>query len=108
MLLPSASPDNTHPNAKLSNSFYSDDCSLPTNSLLANWGPVAARICAKSGKNIDTIDHFKGRIVAAGFTNLHEKVYKVPLGNWAKNAVLKEAGKFHKAQLLGGMEGYTM
>lgn len=30
------------------------------------------------------------------------------MGEWAKNPVLKEAGKFCKAQVMGGIEGYTM
>lgn len=65
-------------------------------------------ICEKVGKLMDAVDKFKGRIEAAGFTNVHEKVYKVPLGDWALNPVMKEAGYHHKRQFKGGMEGYVM
>ena len=63
---------------------------------------------AGMGKSLDTISDFKSRIAAAGFTNVHEKLYKVPLGDWAKDPVLKEAGKLHKTMIEGGMEGYAM
>lgn len=57
---------------------------------------------------MDTEATFQDRITAAGFTNLHEKIYKVPCGDWAKNLLLKEAGKFEKMQVLSGLEGYAM
>ena len=63
---------------------------------------------AKMDRPVDTIDTFKERIEAAGFINAQERLYKVPVGDWAKDPVLKEAGKFCMQQLLHGMEGYTL
>lgn len=87
---------------------YSDDGSLAPDSILGNWGPLFHKLMAKMGNPGDTIDHFKSRIEAAGFTNVHEKVYKVPFGDWVKDPALKEAGRFSKTQFLEGVEGYTM
>lgn len=86
----------------------SDDGSLPLDSHLANWDTLFYPICEKMGKPMDTIDQFKSRIEKAGFINVHEKIYKVPMGDWVKNPVLKEAGRFCKTQFLEGMEGYVM
>lgn len=47
----------------------------------------------------------RGRIEDAGFINVHEKTWKVPVGEWAKHPLMKEAGKFNKMQTLMGMEG---
>lgn len=85
-----------------------DDGTLPTNSLLAGWDKMVYPLCEKMGKPIDTYHHFKSRIEKAGFINVHEKLYKVPLGDWVKDPVLKEAGRFCKAQFLEGTEGYFM
>lgn len=85
--------------------MFSDDGSLKPDSLLAGWGPMFIDLCAAVGKKIDTIDNFKSRIEAAGFINVQEQFYKVPIGTWAKNPALKEAGKFFKAQVLEGLEG---
>lgn len=84
-----------------------DDNTLPANSLISGWGPMFVRCCAKTGRHLDTTDTFKSRIEAAGFVNVHEKNYKVPIGEWAKDPVLKEAGKFQKLQLLRGLEGVS-
>lgn len=66
------------------------------------------RIAEKIGKPLNTVDTFKAGIQDAGFINVREKTYKVPVGEWTKNPVLREAGKFNKIQLLAGMEGYAM
>lgn len=89
-------------------SHHCDDGTLPPDSDLAKWGPMFLKVAAKSGKKLDTIDTFKSKIEAAGFTNIHEKVYKLPFGEWTKNPVLREAGKFNRLQLREGMEGYAM
>ena len=81
---------------------------MPPDSNIANWGPTFVKIGAKLGKGLDTFDTMKAQIEAAGFEDMHEKLYKVPLGDWAKNTVLREAGKFNKLHLLDAMEGYAM
>ena len=62
----------------------------------------------KAGKRLATAFTMKTKIEAAGFVNVREETYKVPVGEWAKNPLLKEAGKFDKQQLTEGMEGYAM
>ena len=88
--------------------WYCDDGTLPADSLLAQWGPLFSNAAAKTGKKIDTIDNFRARIENAGFTDIKEKTYKVPVGEWTKNPILKEAGRFNEAHIRAGMEGYAM
>ena len=80
----------------------------PEDSALAGWGPMFANCCAKSSRDLDTIDRIKARIENAGFINVHFKEYKVPVGDWAKHPRLKEAGMLLKQHLLAGLEGYVM
>ena len=82
-----------------------DDETLDPNSAFAQWDNVVGKAFASSGKPADTIDHMRARIEAAGFINMQEKTYKVPIGYWAKNPLLKEAGRFNKMQFAAGMEG---
>lgn len=81
---------------------------MPADSDLHSWGPLFLSCAAKSGRKLDTEATFPARIKAAGFIDYHEKVYKVPLGDWAKSPVLKEAGLFQKAQILEGLEGVSI
>lgn len=75
---------------------------------MGQWGQTFTPICAKIGKPCNTIDTFRAGIQKAGFTNIHEKLYKVPVGDWPKNPSMKEVGRFHKRQILEGLEGYLM
>ena len=88
--------------------WYCDDGTLPADSLLAQWGPMFIKAGAKSGKDINSIDTFKARIETAGFTDIMEKTYKVPVGGWTKNPILKEAGRFNEEHIKAGIEGYAM
>lgn len=73
-----------------------------------NGVPICSRAMERLGKNVDTVDVFKAGIEAAGFTNVHEKVYKVSIGDWAKDSLMKEVGRYHKSQIMEGLEGYIM
>ena len=86
----------------------SDDSSLPEDSYIGSWDELFYPLFEEMGKPIDTVHHIRSRIEAAGFTNVHEKRYKIPLGDWVRDPVLKEAGRFQKTQVLEGMEGYSM
>lgn len=57
---------------------------------------------------MDTIFKAKARVETAGFTNIKEIWYKVPIGEWTKSPLLKETGRFTKVQMLEGLEGYSI
>lgn len=71
-----------------------DDGSLCLRLSFCQKGPMFVKAAAKMGKNIDTMHHFKNRMEANGFLNVNEKTYKLPLGEWTKGPVLREAGEF--------------
>lgn len=50
----------------------------------------------------------RSSIEQAGFIDIHEKTYRWPIGPWAKNQHLKEAGRLHYYQWLAGMEGWVL
>ena len=87
---------------------YCDDGTVPKDSLLAKSGELFDGAAEKMGKPADSIFKTKARVEAAGFTNIKEVWYKVPIGDWTKSPLLKEAGRFTKAQMLEGLEGYSM
>lgn len=81
---------------------------MPKDAALVSWGPKMHGAGVKSGKPFDTASTMKAAIEAAEFVNVREKEYKVPIGEWTKNACLKEAGKSNRVQILDGLEGYAM
>lgn len=88
--------------------YRSDDGSLPADSLLADWGQKFERMGAKADRPFNTFDTMRANIEAAGFTNVQEKIYKVPIGTWPKHRLYRDAGRLNEEQFRAGMEGYAL
>lgn len=50
----------------------------------------------------------RASIEAVGFVDVHERLYKVPMGPWAKDRLLKEIGLLNLQHWKSGLEGYAM
>lgn len=81
---------------------------MPKNSQLAKMGALLEDCGDRRGVRMDTTDKMRSRIEAAGFTNIHEKNYKVPLGSWPKHPVFKDAGRIGMHTYQAGLEGFSM
>ncbi|KAL1953628.1 hypothetical protein VTO42DRAFT_2414 [Malbranchea cinnamomea] len=52
--------------------------------------------------------HLKGWMEQAGFTNITEKCYKLPIGPWPRDPRMKEIGSWNQLQFLQGAEAWSM
>ncbi|KFY28414.1 hypothetical protein V493_02946 [Pseudogymnoascus sp. VKM F-4281 (FW-2241)] len=86
----------------------SDDGSLKPDSLLAGWGQTFLDCGAHAGRALDTQTTMRDSIAAAGFTEIHEKLYKCPIGEWPKHPVYKDAGRVNAVHWKSGLEGWAM
>lgn len=86
----------------------SNDATLPPQSALAKCGPMSIAAAPKTGKEFDVPDKLAGLMETAVFRKIHEKLYKVPFGEWTKNPILREARKVNKQLFEEGVEGFAM
>ncbi|KFY05779.1 hypothetical protein V491_09025, partial [Pseudogymnoascus sp. VKM F-3775] len=86
----------------------SDDGSLKPDSLLAGWGQTFLDCASHAGRPLDTQLTMRDSIAAAGFTEIHEKLYKCPIGEWPKHPVYKDAGRVNAVHWKSGLEGWAM
>ncbi|KAJ5153940.1 uncharacterized protein N7500_009379 [Penicillium coprophilum] len=87
---------------------YSDDNTLKENGTLASWGDNFIACSERAGRSLLTQETMRGAIEKAGFVDVQEKLYKVPLGPWPKDKVLKEAGQLQYAHWITALEGWAM
>lgn len=88
---------------------YSDDGSLPGDSLLASHlKTYFVSISERAGRPLDTFDWMRVSIEEAGFVYAHQQDYKCPLGDWPRLQKNKDAGRVHKQHFLSGLEGWVM
>jgi hypothetical protein len=85
-----------------------DDNSLPDNSELAKWGDNFIGCSERAGRPLTVQETMRSNIEKAGFIDVHEHVYKVPIGPWAKDKIHKEVGQLNYHHWVTGMEGYAM
>lgn len=61
-----------------------------------------------TGQSFTVADTLKSDIEKAGFVNVVEHIFKVPLGGWAADPKLRELGVWALFSFDTGLEGYAM
>ncbi|KAJ5728604.1 uncharacterized protein N7483_003112 [Penicillium malachiteum] len=87
---------------------YSDDGSLPKDSVLSEWGHMFIPCGERAGRPLTTQETMRGALKQAGFVDIQEKLYKVPMGPWPRDKLLKEVGLLNYHHWMVGLEGYAM
>ncbi|KAL6408887.1 hypothetical protein AUP68_07835 [Ilyonectria robusta] len=85
----------------------SDDGTVTKTSAMGQWGEIFVEGGRKLGRSFSLLEDEEQRkgIEAAGFVDIEESNFKVPIGTWSKDPVLKEAGQYFQAAILQDIEG---
>ena len=86
----------------------SDDETVPPGSTLEHWGPNFLGCAERADRPLNTEATMRASIEKAGFVNVHEKIYKCPLGGWPKDKLFKDAGRVNMEHWKTGLEGWAM
>jgi hypothetical protein len=87
---------------------YSDDGTAAEAIYLLDWVEQMNEASKSFGKELRTANGLKKHMENAGFVDLHEEIYKVPIGPWAKGKRNKELGMYYRAQFVDAVEPFTM
>jgi hypothetical protein len=60
------------------------------------------------GRSFETMYEMADMMSDAGFTDIHEKRYKWPIGTWKKNRADKVLGAWVKLHIEEGLENWSM
>ncbi|KAL6231584.1 hypothetical protein BDW75DRAFT_39308 [Aspergillus navahoensis] len=72
------------------------------------WGRVSLAAGEAFGKTLRIVDESKDRIVKAGFVDVVERRFKIPIGGWASDPRLKQLGLYNRLLWEEGIEGWSM
>ncbi|KAG4441068.1 hypothetical protein IFR05_003422 [Cadophora sp. M221] len=86
----------------------SDDGSLAADSPMRTFTSLFAEAGTITGQIFNVTDIMKPKITEAGFVNVVEQVFKVPLGGWPADAKLRELGQWALLGFNTGLEGYSL
>ncbi|EUC47029.1 hypothetical protein COCMIDRAFT_91382 [Bipolaris oryzae ATCC 44560] len=86
----------------------SDDGTVEPGSIFEKWGKISVELGDKFGKSLRTADEAKAGIEAAGFINVVEHRWKLPIGGWPADKRFKELGLYNRINWEQGIEGWSI
>ncbi|PGH26675.1 hypothetical protein AJ80_01621 [Polytolypa hystricis UAMH7299] len=86
----------------------SDDGTLPDDHIFCQWSRIFLEAGEKINKTFRIAEHISGHAKDAGFEDVTEKWYKIPIGGWSSDPKMKTIGKWNYLQCDHGIEGWAM
>lgn len=93
---------------EMSIEFTSDDGSVDENHFMAEWSRTFLKFPDYTGKTLKIADTCANLIREAGFVDVEERTYKLPVGVWPKDPKLKEIGYWNYHYCMEGCEGWAL
>lgn len=72
------------------------------------WITTLIEAARKIGREPCPGPKLEGWVRDAGFTNVTHHRYRYPIGPWAKDPHMKQVGTYNIAQVLGGLEAFSL
>ncbi|KAF1842294.1 S-adenosyl-L-methionine-dependent methyltransferase [Cucurbitaria berberidis CBS 394.84] len=86
-----------------------DDDTIPPNSGYVEAGRLYYEVAQKMGAPLDAPRGWAEQMRSAGFSNVQDEVYKLPMGPWPRSKRLRTVGKLEQIMILdGGFEAYLL
>ncbi|KAG2411991.1 hypothetical protein HFD88_009547 [Aspergillus terreus] len=93
---------------EMSIQFTSDDGTVTEDHVLAQWSKIFIEAGEKFGKTFRIAELAKGYMQSAGFQNVTEQQFKLPIGPWSRDKKLKKLGRWNLVHCEQGIEGWAM
>lgn len=81
---------------------------MPENYIVAQFLRNVKEGLAVFGVDLLAMEKNEQMVNDAGFTNVEEKIFKVPLGTWPKDPDLKKIGLYNRSMIYDGLQGISM
>lgn len=88
--------------------LYCDDGTMREDNSVSEWLAFVAEGLAVLGVDLLTVHKNKQRLIDAGFVNVEERIYKLPLGVWPRDQKMKMVGLYNRSNFLDGLQGISV
>jgi hypothetical protein len=88
--------------------FEADDGTCPPDHVMSQWSEIFIGAGEQTGKTFKIGKQAKGLLENAGFVNVVEQRFKVPVGTWAVDPKLKALGRWNFLHCYQGAEGWGL
>ena len=88
--------------------FTSDDGTVKEGDIMYEWSKVFIGAGEMMGRTFTIARNSKQLLEEAGFVDVVEKTYKIPVGAWMEDPKWKEIGRWDLLYLTTGLEGMAL
>jgi hypothetical protein len=88
--------------------WKSDDGTITDDHLLNEWSRISIEAAKKIGKTFENAQFTKENMIKAGFVDVVEKKYKMPVRGWSSDPKMKELGRWNALYFQQGIEGMCL
>ncbi|KAI9046043.1 class I SAM-dependent methyltransferase [Aspergillus affinis] len=85
-----------------------DDDTIQQAKSLKECTRLVKEASARMGRLMGTATEHIQRLSNAGFVNIREDVYKMPMSPWPKDPKLKELGRYYQVNMLESLDAYSL
>ncbi|KIW95975.1 uncharacterized protein Z519_03041 [Cladophialophora bantiana CBS 173.52] len=75
---------------------------------LEEWNELYMEACRRIHRDPSWTAKYKDWLIQAGFVNVREELFRWPVGPWARDPYLKAMGIWNRANMLEGLDGFTV
>ncbi|KFA64944.1 hypothetical protein S40285_03859 [Stachybotrys chlorohalonatus IBT 40285] len=88
--------------------LISDDGTLDPQSAMSRWMQDMINAAQLCNRPFVMAANVKQAYIEAGFVDVHEKLYKMPINAWPKDERLKELGRMWQRNMTTGLSGFSV
>ncbi|KAL9075427.1 MAG: hypothetical protein Q9157_004006 [Trypethelium eluteriae] len=85
-----------------------DDGTMAPDHPLSKWTKLNDEAQMRMQRPVRIGNKLKRWFQQAGFVDVQEKVFKLPINPWTKDEKLKIVGRFHEASMVDGIQGFSL
>ncbi|KAH0556674.1 hypothetical protein GP486_005522 [Trichoglossum hirsutum] len=87
---------------------YCDDSTIAPDWPFAEWTRIGDEAAMRAGKPMRIANKLKRWFLEAGFVDVHEEVFKIPMNPWPKDPHYKHIGRISEVNWLDGLQAFTL
>ncbi|PSN62667.1 S-adenosyl-L-methionine-dependent methyltransferase [Corynespora cassiicola Philippines] len=87
---------------------YCDDGTMGPDFGFSDWTQTQDKAAMNLGKPLRIANKLKRWYEQAGFVDVHEEVFKLPINSWPKDPQWKMLGRFNETNLLDGLQAFSL
>lgn len=87
---------------------YCDDGTMDSSYAFAEWTATQDKAAMILGRPLRIANKLKRWYEQAGFVDVHEEIYKLPVNSWPKDPQFKMLGRFTESNWLDGLQAFSL